>query len=124
MTGRWVAMLAGMVLVDVLALGVLVRSSLARRVAVPPLATPATQWRTFSGEGIRFSYPPTWHVYRFPWASSFVSSIAYVSNVPLHRPCVGQPLNQSCQGPVESLPNNSALLIWTDNGFPSWSFSK
>jgi hypothetical protein len=84
----------------------------------------AGRMRTFSAEGISFSYPASWHTYQFPWASRFSTSLAYVSNVPLHRPCVGQPLGPGCQGPVSALPANSALLIWTENGFPTWTFRR
>ena len=80
--------------------------------------------RNFSAEGISFSYPASWHTYRFPWASSFSTSLAYVSNLRLHRPCVGKPLGPNCQGPVMALPANSALLVWTENGFPGWTFSR
>ncbi len=80
--------------------------------------------RTFSAAGISFAYPAPWHVYQFPWSSSFATSLAYVSNVPLHRPCVGHPLGPHCRGPILTLPANSALLVWTENGFPGWTFGR
>jgi hypothetical protein len=81
-------------------------------------------YQTFAAAGIRFTYPALWNAYQFSWASSFSNSLAYVSNVPLHRPCVGRPLGPDCQGPIAELPENSALLVWTANGFPTWSFDK
>lgn len=84
----------------------------------------ATHRRVFAAEGVRFTYPSSWHAYEFDWASSFTASIAYVSNVRLQRPCVGQPLSPTCQGPISRLPRNSALLIWTDNGRPGWTFAR
>lgn len=80
--------------------------------------------RTFSGGGISFSYPASWHAYQFPWASSLSTSLAYVSNVPLHRPCVGRPIGPGCQGPVSALPAGGVLLVWTENGFPGWTFGR
>lgn len=88
------------------------------------LAPGGSHLRTFSAGGISFSYPATWHAYQFPWGSSFSTSLAYVSNMPLHRPCVGRPISPGCQGPVSALRADSTLLIWTENGFPGWTFQR
>lgn len=80
--------------------------------------------RTFRDQGVTFQYPYSWRAYEFLWSSSFQSSLAYVSNVPLHFPCVGRPLGASCTGPVASLPRDGALVIWTENGWPGWTFAR
>ena len=58
------------------------------RITAAHAAPGGEQYRTFSGgDGIHFSYPASWHAYRYTWGNNSMSALAYVSNVRLHYPC-------------------------------------
>lgn len=84
----------------------------------PYLAPHGATLRRFSGEGITFSYPGSWHAYQFGWASTRTIPLAYVSNQRLHPPCTGMPGVLDCELPISTLQPDSALLVWTDEGLP------
>ncbi len=82
----------------------------------------ASDHARFADFGLSFDYPSTWRSQPYSWASSFETSITYLSPMALHDPCTRTSLTGgvqiSCDAPVDMLDPASVLVTWTNVGFP------
>jgi hypothetical protein len=80
----------------------------------------------FSGDGIRFTYPATWHAGTYEVPSSFSTSVVDLSPQSLHPPCITRHLMRSttitCQRSVTGLRPGSMLTSWSIQTRPLWTF--
>jgi hypothetical protein len=82
--------------------------------------------RTFSGSGVAFRYPASWHASppAWRWASSFSVLVTYLSTGALHDPCARTPSSTTCSSPLAVLAPRGILVTWTRGSPPSWSLAK
>jgi hypothetical protein len=96
--------------------------------AGPALAAGATgaATKTFSGTGVAFRYPATWHASppAWRWASSFFVLVTYLSTDKLHDPCARTASSTTCSSPLAVLPPGGVLVTWTRGRMPLWSLAK
>jgi hypothetical protein len=80
----------------------------------------ASPTRTFSGGGVSFRYPATWHAAPRAWAwqSSFTALVTYLSNGAMHDPCVRGAGSLTCTAPLDVLRPGGVLVTLTRTGRP------
>ena len=59
---------------------------------------------------------------RHPDVSSFWALVVYLSNQPLHPPCVITIDSKTCGPPLSRLSEGSVLVVWSEDAFPGWTF--
>ncbi len=92
--------------------------------------TPQAQTSNWTSPPIRFSYPSSWKAdSRFAYVTwSYGASLVYLSNQPMHAPCVSYPISggtrTSCSAwPIYQLSPGGVVLKWMANGMPGWRFA-
>ncbi|OAI39853.1 hypothetical protein AYO39_02385 [Actinobacteria bacterium SCGC AG-212-D09] len=84
--------------------------------------------RRFSGDGVSFAYPATWHARTYEATSSFSTSVVYLSPQRLHPPCITRHLTYNttitCHQPVGRLQPGSMLASWSTQTWPGWTFTR
>jgi hypothetical protein len=77
--------------------------------------------RSYSAEGGTFRYPSAWRLSTYTDVSSFDTSVAYLSNYPIHDPCVHLEGNVSCSPErLGRLDPAGVLVSWDIYGFPNY----
>jgi hypothetical protein len=61
---------------------------------------------------VSFQYPNAWRVHHWPIPSPTIKYIAWLSNVPLHDPCIRRRTGIECTRPIKLLPPRGVLLTW------------
>jgi hypothetical protein len=83
--------------------------------------------RRFSGDGVSFAYPPTWHAHAYEVPSSFSTSIVDLSSQTLHQPCITRHgtanTTITCHQPVARLQPGSMLASWSTQTWLGWTFA-
>lgn len=89
-----------------------------------PLKASRRGLRRFTGSGLTFAYPATWHAHRYQVNSSFSTAIVYLSPQRMHAPCVTHHGTRNttivCHQPVTRLRPGSILAFWSLNSMPGW----
>ncbi len=113
-----------------LCLGVVVGCGGAATDQSTPMAgsTEAVPLATFASHGFSFRYPASWRTRTFGLSSSFSSPLVYLSNEPMHHPCVHHHFGHGetsvrCSRPLDRLGPGGVLVSWTENGSPTWKFA-
>jgi hypothetical protein len=91
-----------------------------------PAATVApANWpqSTFTDWHLTLRYPPTWRSYQYRVVSTLTTLITYLSNQPLHDPCVTRKVPNgteiSCTQPLTHLAGDGVLISWTSLSSPA-----
>jgi hypothetical protein len=79
--------------------------------------------------GLSFRHPASWKPRDFNVPSSFSTAIVYLSNQPLHKPCVRKHLGPGrfsvrCGEAVNRLRPGGVLVQWSKQGFAGWTIDK
>ena len=69
-------------------------------------------------DGGTFRYPTAWRLSTYPLVTSFSTLVAFLSNNPLHDPCVRAAGDISCSSPLSRLGPAGVLVTWAVVGFP------
>ena|SRR5436189_1172761 len=97
-------------------------------VVLPPSHSPsaATPIRFFHGKGVSFDFPASWTPHHFGTSSHFSRSIVDLSNKQprLGEACPPHDNSKTCWKVVERLPPGGALVTWSANFIPAWTFAE
>jgi hypothetical protein len=84
--------------------------------------------RSFSGVGVSFAYPATWHAHSYAVPSNFSTWIVSLSPQTLHRPCTTRHGTNNttitCHQAIDHLQPDSVLTNWSTHTWLGWSFRR
>jgi hypothetical protein len=69
-------------------------------------------------EGLDFSYPASWQAIAYQSRSSFSTTMVYLSNQAMHKPCP----DGSCGPGAPKLQPGGFIAWWSERGTPSFTF--
>jgi hypothetical protein len=112
-----------------LAIAVLVLAGCGGGSSPSPAPGPDTSLRAYhSGHpwGLSFRRPASWKPQTFGAQSSFSTPIVYLSNQPLHNPCVHNHLGPGhfsvhCGEALDRLRPGGVIVQWSEQGFAGWT---
>jgi hypothetical protein len=112
-----------------LAIAVLVLAGCGGGSSPPPSQVRDTSVRPYhSGHpwGLSVRHPPSWKPRHFDVQSEFSTAIVYLSNQPLHNPCIRKHLGPEhfsvrCGEALDRLRPGGVVVEWSESGFPGWT---
>ena len=75
----------------------------------------------FANGPLSFRYPAGWRLERVRLATTFSSTLAYLANGKLGKPCVGTTTSITCGPPLAALAPNGIFVTWTADSYPAGS---
>lgn len=78
--------------------------------------------------GTSLRFPSCWTMRNYMEGSSFTNVIAFLSNQPMHKPCIsthsGKSTTVRCGFPIKTLKRGGVLVMFVNGGMPGWTIAK
>jgi hypothetical protein len=91
-------------------------------------ARSCSETKVLKSGGTELHFPSCWTMANYMEGSSFTNVIAFLSNQPMHKPCVtthsGTSTTVRCGFPIKTLKRGGVLVMFINGGMPGWTITK